>query len=89
MIFLGDYGRPVVLLTSSCVAWHYILLSLCVRACARACVYSCNHHEDNILFIKHNRHKSVQGDVTQAAQFMEECGEGGGGLEREEENSIR
>ena len=38
VIFLGDYGRPVVLLTSSCVAWHYILLSLCVRAGARACV---------------------------------------------------
>ena len=51
----------------------------CLRACVRACVYSCNHHEDKILFIKHSRDKSVQGDVTQAAQFMEECGEGGGG----------
>ena len=61
----------------------------CLRACVRACVYSCNHHEDKMLFIKLNRDKSVQGDVTQAAQFMEECGEGGGGLEREEENSIR
>ena len=50
-----------------------------VHASVRACVYSCNHHEDNILFIKHNRDKSVQGDVTQATQFMEECGEGGGG----------
>ena len=52
----------------------------CLRACVRACVYSCNHHEDKILFIKHNRDKSVQGDVTQAAQFIEECGEGGGGV---------
>ena len=50
----------------------------CLRACVRACVYSCNH-EDEILFIKHNRDKSVQGDVTQAAQFMEGCEEGGGG----------
>ena len=37
--------------------------------------------------MKHDRDKPVQGDLTQAAQFMEECGVVG--LEREEENSIR